>query len=85
MKKLVVTTRFGGYQVGDHITDPREINDLLSNEHSAHVVAAEHEPQHEDEPIADELTGGATPEPEAAAEPEKPARRGRKPKQNEEA
>ena len=39
---LVVTNPFGGRNLGERITDPNEIEEVLSSEHAHHVVRADH-------------------------------------------
>jgi hypothetical protein len=39
---LVVTNPFGGLSQGDRITDPAEIEAVLSGENAHHVVRADH-------------------------------------------
>ena len=41
MKTLVVTNPFGGKEFGDTISDPKEIEAILSGEHAHDVVQAE--------------------------------------------
>ncbi len=43
MKVLVVTSPFGGREIGERITDEDEIDETLDGEHAHHVVAADHE------------------------------------------
>ena len=39
---LVVTNPFEGRSRGDRITDPEEMEEILSGEHAHHVVRADH-------------------------------------------
>lgn len=43
MRVLVVTNPCLGRNVGDRITDPDEIAEILAGEHAHHHVQAEHE------------------------------------------
>ena len=38
MRVLTVTNPFGGHALGDRITDPAEVKEILAGEHSQHVV-----------------------------------------------
>ena len=37
MRCLIVTIPFRGYALGDKITDPNEVKEILAGEHSGHV------------------------------------------------
>ena len=37
MRALTVTNPFQGYALGDQITDPNEVKEILAGEHSGHV------------------------------------------------
>ena len=45
MKVLVVTSPFGGHEVGHRVTDGGEIRDILGGEHANKVVQADHDMQ----------------------------------------
>ena len=47
MKVLVVTSPFGGHEIGHRITDPDEIEEVASGEHAHHVVPSDHETTNE--------------------------------------
>ena len=42
MNALIVTNPFGGHDIGHRITDPGEIEAVLSGENARDVVASEH-------------------------------------------
>ena len=43
MRVLVVTSPFGGHEVGSRITDPKQIEEILKGEQAHRVVQADHE------------------------------------------
>jgi hypothetical protein len=42
MRVLVVTNPCRGYAIGERITDPKIIAEILTSEHANHVVQADH-------------------------------------------
>ncbi len=70
MKVLIVTNPFGGRETGARITDPGEIETVLSGEHAHSVVQSDHEVEPGRGNGADHETTPEAPETETAHEGE---------------